>query len=280
MLMVVENLGNAGSEFQLEFDNLLLIVHYYTFRAAMKGLTGLDDQIAKISTCLLRYTEIIPADKAFYEAGLACRAAKKPEMAMIFMNRFLDLVEAIENDDGMLDPEGFEETEIPVEVPLPDKVCLPQGDVEEIRNWVLNMSIDQRNLNHQLPMDKRGTFEGNLKGGRPCIVTGYPILGQTVQFRRGRAANNTDWRALIHQVSRMHSGKILKDSWGLQFFILGSSRTKSTNSRNFAIHSKMGWRANFKLIFIFCIQFYFLYKYHILFISQLFLWQNQSFSCG
>ena len=198
--MVVENLGNAGSEFQLEFDNLLLIVHYYTFRAAMKSLTGLDDQIAKISTSLLRYTEIIPADKAFYEAGLACRAAKKPEMAMIFMNRFLDLVEAIENDDGMLDPEGFEETEIPVEVPLPDKVCLPQSDVEEIRNWVLNMSIDQRNLNHQLPMDKRGTFEGNLKGGRPCIVTGYPILGQTVQFRRGRAANNTDWRALIHQV--------------------------------------------------------------------------------
>jgi len=280
MLMVVENLGNTGSEFQLEFDNLLLIVHYYTFRAAMKGLTGLDDQIAKISTSLLRYTEIIPADKAFYEAGLACRAAKKPEMAMIFMNRFLDLVEAIENDDGMLDPEGFEETEIPVEVPLPDKVCLLQSDVEEIRNWVLNMSIDQRNLNHQLPMDKRGTFEGNLKGGRPCIVTGYPILGQTVQFRRGRAANNTDWRALIHQVSPLL--EFQRASSGLQFlnFILGSSRTKPTNSRNFAIHSKMGWRANFKLIFIFCIQFYFLYKYRILFISELFQWQNQSFSCG
>ena len=46
---------------------------------------------------------------------MACRQAKKSEMAMIFMNRFLDLVEAIENDDGMLDPEGFEETEIPLE---------------------------------------------------------------------------------------------------------------------------------------------------------------------
>ena len=74
-----------------------------------------DTQIAKISTSLLRHTEIIPADKAFYEAGMACRQAKKSEMAMIFMNRFLDLVEAIENDDGMLDPEGFEETEIPLE---------------------------------------------------------------------------------------------------------------------------------------------------------------------
>ena len=256
MLMVVENLGNAGSEFQLEFDNLLLIVHYYTFRAAMKSLTGLDDQIAKISTSLLRYTEIIPADKAFYEAGLACRAAKKPEMAMIFMNRFLDLVEAIENDDGMLDPEGFEETEIPVEVPLPDKVCLPQSDVEEIRNWVLNMSIDQRNLNHQLPMDKRGTFEGNLKGGRPCIVTGYPILGQTVQFRRGRAANNTDWRALIHQVKHRCHPKTR--SWTIfSNFILGSSRTKSTNPRNATIYSEVGWRANFKLVLYFVFNFIF-----------------------
>ena len=34
---------------------------------------------------------------------------------MLFMNRFLDLVEAIENDDGMIDPEGFEDTEIPLE---------------------------------------------------------------------------------------------------------------------------------------------------------------------
>ena len=52
-----------------------------------------DDQIAKISTSLLRYTEIIPADKAFYEAGMDCRKAKKSDMAMIFLNRFLDLVE-------------------------------------------------------------------------------------------------------------------------------------------------------------------------------------------
>ena len=50
---------------------------------------------------------------------MACRQAKKSDMAMIFMNRFLDLVEAIENDDGMLDPEGFEETEIPLEGRFP-----------------------------------------------------------------------------------------------------------------------------------------------------------------
>ena len=57
----------------------------------------------------MRHTNIVPADRAFYEAGLHCRQARKHDMALMFLNRFLDLVEAIENDDGMLDPEGFQE---------------------------------------------------------------------------------------------------------------------------------------------------------------------------
>lgn len=30
---------------------------------------------AKLSVSLLRHTELVPADKAFYEAGLACRVS-------------------------------------------------------------------------------------------------------------------------------------------------------------------------------------------------------------
>ena len=41
MLMVVENLTSSGSEHQLEFENLITIIHYYALRAAMKTLTGL-----------------------------------------------------------------------------------------------------------------------------------------------------------------------------------------------------------------------------------------------
>lgn len=199
--LVVNALQSAGSEHHLEFDNLLLIVHYYAMRSAMQTLSGLDGHISKISTSLLRHTNIIPADRAFYEAGLNCRAARKTDMALMFMNRFLDLVEAIEADDGMLDPEGFEETEIPLEVPLPEQVCLPAADVEEIRNWVLNMSIDQRNTNQELPKDKRGVFEGNIgHHGRPCIITGYPVISDAIEFRKGHAANKSDWRSFIHQV--------------------------------------------------------------------------------
>ena len=44
--------------------------------------------VAKISTSLLRYTTHIPADKAFYEAGLYCKVVNKLNMAFLFWNRY------------------------------------------------------------------------------------------------------------------------------------------------------------------------------------------------
>ena len=49
------------------------------------------------------------------------------------------------------------------------------------------MSIDQRSLNTQLPLDRRGTFEGNLgQSGRPCVITGYAVFGQGTRFMQFR----------------------------------------------------------------------------------------------
>ena len=50
MLMVVESLGQSGSAHQLEFDNLLLIIHYYALRAAMKTLTGLGKKYENLTS--------------------------------------------------------------------------------------------------------------------------------------------------------------------------------------------------------------------------------------
>ena len=46
---VVESLKQAGSEHQLEFDNLLLISHYFAIRSAMQSIGGLETHIAKVS---------------------------------------------------------------------------------------------------------------------------------------------------------------------------------------------------------------------------------------
>lgn len=46
-------------------------------------------------------------------------------MAFVFLNRYLDLVEAIEEGSlDMLDNTDLQETDIPVEVPLPEKPYL------------------------------------------------------------------------------------------------------------------------------------------------------------
>lgn len=61
--------SNVSSETKAHFRNLLLIAHYYSLRTACRQVPSLKSVGVKISTALLRYTDIIPADKAFYEAG-------------------------------------------------------------------------------------------------------------------------------------------------------------------------------------------------------------------
>ena len=55
----------AGAEFQ----RYLLVAHYFATRAACFAHHQLTSIAAKITVAMLRYTDIIPVDKAFFEAG-------------------------------------------------------------------------------------------------------------------------------------------------------------------------------------------------------------------
>lgn len=65
----LEIASNISADTKLHFRHLLLISHYYALRCACRQATSLKSTGVKISTALLRYTDIIPADKAYYEAG-------------------------------------------------------------------------------------------------------------------------------------------------------------------------------------------------------------------
>lgn len=56
-----------------EFETLLMISHYYALWSASRTSPSMEQIAFKIATALLRYSDIIPADKAFYEAGMAAR---------------------------------------------------------------------------------------------------------------------------------------------------------------------------------------------------------------
>ena len=76
LLGLVETLSHSredGSQAHKEFQHCLSASHYLTTRTACLGVPQLAGLAAKISVSLLRYTNILPPDRAFYQAGLLCK---------------------------------------------------------------------------------------------------------------------------------------------------------------------------------------------------------------
>ena len=137
---------------------------------------------AKQSISLLRYSNLIPADRAFLDAGQAAKNAGLNNMAFVCWNRFLDLSEAIEAGDfSMLENSDFANTDVPFEVDIP-KQPVDESTREEVRDWVLQVSLDHK-VNQEVDFrecEKCGTsiYEASLSCyncntlSEPCVVTG------------------------------------------------------------------------------------------------------------
>ncbi|XP_028296342.1 intraflagellar transport protein 172 homolog isoform X2 [Gouania willdenowi] len=211
-----ENLSRSSesnSPDHLEFQQMLLISHYLATRAAAKGVEQLSVLAVKLSVSLLRHTELIPADKAFYEAGMDCREVGWENMAFIFLNHFLDLCDAIEEGTlSALDHSDFVDTDVPFDIPIPTKVYVTDEQREKVREWVLMVSVDRR-LEQVLPRDERNVYEASLiameTGTRslPCVLTGYPVLKNSVELSAGKTANKEDWNKFLMATKTSHSSE-------------------------------------------------------------------------
>ncbi|KAF5301762.1 hypothetical protein FQR65_LT08745 [Abscondita terminalis] len=182
------------------FQTLLLIAHFYAVRTACRQVSTLKYIALKISVALLRYSDIIPADKVFYEAGVDLREDGRLSEAFVFLNHFLDICEAIEDGEGQLvDHSDLIQTDFPSNIPLPNELYLrdEQHLYDDVREWVLAVSMDQ-NVDQTLPMDYRDLYESSLQISElPCIVTGYPIGDQPVTFHNSQFKVNKDaWSKL------------------------------------------------------------------------------------
>jgi intraflagellar transport protein 172 len=151
------------------------------------GLTAVQ---AKLCASLLRYTKEIRADKAYFDAGSACRKATLNDSAFIYFNRYIDLYDAIDDPDnaGGIDNTEFENTDIPspFEIPLPEKNIISPEERDLIRDWVLEINMDG-SVGQSLPTrrcDQCGsdTYECSLTCNscqtqwEPCIITGLPLV--------------------------------------------------------------------------------------------------------
>jgi intraflagellar transport protein 172 len=212
---LVENLENQvarNNPIYQEFHRYLMISHLQVMKVECAN-HNLVKTSAKLTQCLLRYTKEIRADKAYYDAGEANRKAGNTDAAFIFLNRYIDLYDAIEDIDtaGGFDNDAFENTDIPAPeaIPLPESNFMSPDQRDQIRDWVLEVNTDG-NDNRSLPerrCESCGTnvYEANLVGPcqteyEPCIVTGMPLYkSDTVHCKIcGKGAVREHWNEWIH----------------------------------------------------------------------------------
>ncbi|XP_018399953.1 PREDICTED: intraflagellar transport protein 172 homolog [Cyphomyrmex costatus] len=203
-----------------KFEHLLKAAHFSAVKHGCRLFPALSGVVVKTSVSLLRYTDILHADKYYYEAGMAARTAGLLSEAFVFLNHFLDLEECIEEegDGNVLDVDDLRVTDFPLEVPLPEKLGIATDQREEAREWVLAVSMDQK-IEQGLPVDQRGVYVGSLtsptNSGAPlqqCVITGYPMRGPVIRFEEtNRVADRDDWTKLINTARQAPPDSPLND---------------------------------------------------------------------
>ncbi|XP_072947774.1 intraflagellar transport protein 172 homolog [Epargyreus clarus] len=154
-------------------------------------------QIAsKAARALPRYTDIIVADIAYYVSGMVIRSEgdSGTREAFVFLNHCLDLAEAADDDSAhLLDYTDFECTDWSRAPLLLSRGALRGGAADELRDWVLAVSMDQA-VDQTLPVDGRGLYSSTVGADEPCcVLTGYPLGSRLVTFTNGRCANREWW---------------------------------------------------------------------------------------
>ncbi|CAD7965624.1 unnamed protein product [Amoebophrya sp. A120] len=194
-----------------ELVRFLLVAHF--MQQKNKNQT-IDAKLrASTSEALLRYTTHIPVDRTFYEAGMGCKDADRVSASFLYLNRYLDIVDAIQDDMVQIDNADFANTDIPnpQDVEIPEHPFLSDDKNEEIRELVLGWSVSP-NIEQKLPTRNcdncsKPMYAAGLKcfscgnNSVPCVVTGQPVLRQQqVQCTNcGSYANREDWMNYIRK---------------------------------------------------------------------------------
>ncbi|CAE8665032.1 unnamed protein product [Polarella glacialis] len=109
-----KTLADDRSPQAAEFTRALLAAHLQMTRQRFRENNKAPEMVAKISVALCRYCAEFPVDRAFYDAGLECKNAGMINMSFFFLNRFLDIADAIDDpENAAIDNTDFMETDIP-----------------------------------------------------------------------------------------------------------------------------------------------------------------------
>lgn len=126
---------------------------------------NLKDLAAKCSVTLLKYPDVVPQDKSFYQAGEACKEQGNQNLAFMLLNRYVDIAEAIESQDSShIDNTEFHDTDaIPLDANLPPSQYIRRDhDREDVKTFVLSVVTDS-NIEQRFP--EKSQSRGSLYEG-------------------------------------------------------------------------------------------------------------------
>ncbi|CAL5981915.1 Intraflagellar_transport protein 172 [Hexamita inflata] len=160
----------------------------------------------QVFSSILRYCDLIPVDRCLAMAGLTCKnffkvlqnetsqqaqSLKKiyGGQAFVFLNRFMDVIELAPNQStGELDAVDIKNSGIPWDVKAPSKQYLNAKSIEDVRSFVMNMSVQNSDTDQELPREQCPHGCGNerwtgsvacakCKNTSPiCSVTGQHVI--------------------------------------------------------------------------------------------------------
>jgi len=194
------------------FQNFSQIAHLLANKPIARE-HDLTETYAKLSVALLRYTNHLPVDLAFYDAGEACRDVKWNAYAFVLLNRFADICEVIDDpNSGDIENSDFLTSDIPspVEVEVPANHNLSEAQREEVSDYLITISTSGSSTKQDLPTRSchscnNDTYEAAVKCHScsttvpACVVTGFPVLPKDQVSCRNcqRPANRRDWNAWV-----------------------------------------------------------------------------------
>ncbi|KAJ3338041.1 hypothetical protein HDU93_010039 [Gonapodya sp. JEL0774] len=145
--------GPYSSKFGPLFQRQMNVAHLIALRDYCQKKPELQSVAVKQSLAILRYSSEIPIDVALHDAASTAKAAGKLNVAFVCWNRFIDIADAMEErqqagSDSTFtlldDPElqGF--TPAKDNMIIPNEIFLSESRREEIRDWVLQVSLDEK----------------------------------------------------------------------------------------------------------------------------------------
>lgn len=155
---------------------------------------------------LVRYCDLIPVDRVLYMAGMQCKkfyqmllneSSQQAQnmrkqfggQAFVFLNRLMDVLELPpRTSTEQLDADDIKGTGIPFNVLTPSIKFENQKQVEEVRSFVMNISVQNADTDQELPREQcpfgcgherwtGAVYCTNCKNVSPiCAITGQHVV--------------------------------------------------------------------------------------------------------